>query len=669
MTQHSPNLDNLLARLEGVRANGAGYMAKCPAHADNNPSLSVNLNSDGTILLNCFADCTPEAVLSACGLTFKDLYSDRDRTRVREATPRRNAPSKASAPPSGRTSPGYNSSGPSSPSTVHPYEDRDGSPLFRVLRFNQTKGKTFRLERYDGQGAWIPKLDGVRRVLYHLPDVVQAIGDGRRVYVVEGEKNADDLAQRGLVTTTNPQGAGKWNTYGDGYTQALKGADVVVLYDNDRPGHKHRDDVTRSLYGIAQSVRVVDLPNMAEGDDVSEWLERGGSVEELERLADQAPEWSPELQTLSHANLVRASDVKPESVEWLWPHYIPRSKITMADGDPGLAKSTVFLDLAARVSTGRPLPDGHTIGEPANVIVLSYEDGIADTIVPRLIAAGADLSRVYILSAILNDAREEERMPELPTDIPILAAAIRSKKAAFVIIDPLMACLSSEIDSHRDQDVRRAMTPLKKLAEETGAAIVIIRHCSKSAGVSAIHKGSGSVGLIGASRLGMLFAKDPDAQDSGRVIVAVTKSNLGPIPPALVYRIETDEAHGCGRIVWEGTTNHKAEDLTGLPMDRGERGAQAEAEEFIREELRNGPVTAAAILKAAAEMGIAVRTLKRAKPQAGAVSFISDEGIRMWGYASHKQETQAATDAKAGTNTPTGSDAPAGRAGAAAESS
>lgn len=616
------HLRTVLDSVKGVRRNGAGYMAICPAHDDHNPSLSIKVGDTGKVVLRCFAGCTFEQVLSACGLTSDDLCDTRQLSTARNAPDRPTLSRKSQSPGTGANA----------PTAVYVYEDYDGLPLYRVGRWNKPGGgKRFQMERYDGSGGWLPKAGDVRRVLYRLPEVARAIEEGRRIYVVEGEKNADDLARLGLTATTNPNGAGKWKTYGDGYTEALRGADVVILYDNDNPGRRHRDEVARCLSGVARSVRVVDLPGVGEAEDVSDWLDAGGTLDELEQLADAAPEWTPGANARQRAMVIRASEVQPEKVEWLWRGYLPRGKIVIVDGDPGLAKSTVLLDLAARISTGRELPDGQALSAPADVLLLSGEDGVADTIIPRLIAAEADRERIHILQWV--DSLRGKRTPILPEDIPELKRILIETKAVLLVVDPFMAFLSPEIDSHRDQGVRQAMTPLKELAEETGAAIVVLRHCSKGVGLSAIHKGGGSIAFIGAARLGILFAKDPDAPPkSGRVVMAVTKSNLGPIPPALAYHTETDSELGCGRVVWEGTTNHVADDLTGLPMSADERGAVAEAREFLISMISDCAMPVKELRQAATEAGISSSSLRRAKESLTVRSIYDGKG-KLWSWS------------------------------------
>jgi AAA domain-containing protein len=307
------------------------------------------------------------------------------------------------------------------------------------------------------------------------------------------------------------------------------------------------------------------------------------------------------------------SDITPQAVSWLWPARIPLGKLTLLEGDPGLGKSTLALDLAARVSCGAVMPDGVPgLGAPSGVVVLTAEDGLADTVAPRLEAAGADRERIVALCGVRVD--DYERPPMLPEDLPGVRAAIEQVVARLVIIDPLVAFFGSSVDSWRDQDVRRALHPLAQLAEECDVAILALRHLTKGGGPQAIYRGGGSIGIVGAARSALLVARDPE--DDGVRVLASVKCNLAPEPPSLTFRLESAPG-SVARIVWGGSSPHRADALVAVPADEGERSSIDEAIGFLREELSATPQKSRELERAARRLGISDRTLERARARLG----------------------------------------------------
>ncbi len=171
------------------------------------------------------------------------------------------------------------------------YKDEQGKLLFQVVRVQFSTDKHIYQRHFNQKGEWVNNLRGVRRVIYRLPEVLEAVKNGTTVFVVEGEKDVETLFEWGLVATTNPMGAGKWQ---DEYSRYLCGADVVIIPDNDDPGRKHAEKVARSLYGIARSVKIIKLPVWREHEDVTDWKERyGGTKELLMEIVNGTPEYVP----------------------------------------------------------------------------------------------------------------------------------------------------------------------------------------------------------------------------------------------------------------------------------------------------------------------------------------------------------------------------------------
>jgi len=396
------------------------------------------------------------------------------------------------------------------------------------------------------------------------------------------------------------------------------------------------------LKGRGARVRVAYLPQVPGGgkQGVDDFLASGRELRDLKPFVHEGLR----EDLLPAGKLL--SEVKPERVEWLWPRRIPKGKITVLDGDPDNGKSVLTTDLAARVTAGLDLPDG-TPTEAAGTVIVSAEDGASDTIRPRFDAAGGDPTRACLLG--------DEEPFAIPDDIPRLERAVRQVGAALVVIDPIMAFLSGDVNSNRDQDVRRALTPLKQMAERTGAAVVLVRHLNKSPGGNPLYRGGGSIGIIGAARSGMVVGPHPDS-DELRVL-AGQKNNLSLPPRSLAYRIKT--AHnGAARIVYRGFSEATAAQLLRVPEDEEEKSALSEAKEFLLAELKPRPVSANAIKKSAREGDISERTLRRAKQILGVRSEKESDGSWTWSLPDKESERgQAPTAGILGNVGPLGKDA------------
>ena len=249
------------------RNYGAGWQARCPCpdHEDHNPSLSINEGDEGRAVIYCHGGCSFGDVVGALGLKAQDLFPDNGKSRSSAQKRRGSAHGRRIV-------------------ARYPYCSEEGELLFEVVRYDP---KDFQQRCPDGQGGWLWKLGSTRRVLYRLPELIKSPPEAT-VYVVEGERDADRLAGEGLISACASGGAGKW-LHTD--SSCLKGRPVVVLADNDEPGRRHAQDVASNLYGRAASVRVLVLPGLAEGEDVSDWLEAGGDPEDLDQLAQATEGW------------------------------------------------------------------------------------------------------------------------------------------------------------------------------------------------------------------------------------------------------------------------------------------------------------------------------------------------------------------------------------------
>jgi predicted P-loop ATPase len=268
-------IDNVLSRLNShEQYRGKDIKCHCPAHDDNTESLSVTEAKDGKVLIHCHAGCDTDSVLAAVGLTFADLSPD------------------------GATHTNGNGNGTKKRSKLgsiiatYDYTDEQGTLLYQATRHDP---KDFRQRQPDGKGGWIASITTppVRKVLYRLPELMAAnLADW--VYLVEGEKDADNLRQLGVVATCNAMGAGKWDAE---YTKTLTGRRVCILPDYDLPGQQHATKVMAALKGKAAEVIVLNLPGLSDKEDASDWIERGGTLAELQRLTQQMAATTTQAQS------------------------------------------------------------------------------------------------------------------------------------------------------------------------------------------------------------------------------------------------------------------------------------------------------------------------------------------------------------------------------------
>ncbi len=306
------------------------------------------------------------------------------------------------------------------------------------------------------------------------------------------------------------------------------------------------------------------------------------------------------------------ADVVEEPLRWLWPGRLCLGKFNLLDGDPGDGKSLFTIDLAARVTTGRPLPGFVTAAEPAPVVFLAAEDGIADTIKPRFSAAGGDPALVHVVTGTRRG--EQEGFPSLTKDTAALTALVRKVGARLVIVDPVMSYLGG-VDTHRDAEVRQGLTPLVTMAGETGACVLAVRHLSKAEAKAALYRGGGSIAFVGVARGALLLARHPE--DRSRRVVAVSKSNLAAEAASWVFSVVTDPK-GRPFVSWEPHPSElTAEDLVRAMDERGKprvESAASEAEVFLRRALAHGPRPSREVEEEAREAhGISGRTLERAR--------------------------------------------------------
>jgi putative DNA primase/helicase len=328
---------------------------------------------------------------------------------------------------------------------------------------------------------------------------------------------------------------------------------------------------------------------------------------------------------------VLASDIRPRATAWLWDGHLPQGMIELLTGLPDVGKSQLQCDFVACVTTGRDWPDGARSCAPSNVIMLAAEDVIEMTLVPRLIAAGADMKRVKFVTEI-----KPIKHPELgrtfmltPSDIALLEKLIKEWDAKLVTIDPITAYFSAKGgDQHKAGDVRSQIGPLKGVAERTNACISCVTHPAKNSSQRALDQFIGSQAFIALARVGHLATAeyDPESNEpTGRKLFAQPKNNVHAKMPTLAFRQEqlivdtdkdTEVPITASHVIWCGKVDLSADQaLAGGRKGNASAPQKREARTFLKELLEGGPVDVKEIREAAKGHGLSWPTVERAKAE------------------------------------------------------
>jgi DNA polymerase len=527
--------------------------------------------------------------------------------------------------------------------TEYAYRDASGRRYLRVVR---TSAKQFPQFHWENN-RWVKGKPTGPRIPYRLPELLAAPA-AEPVFVCEGEKDADNVAELGLVATTNPEGAGKWS---EDLNKWFSGKQVVyVLEDNDHTGRNHANKVATALCGIIPEVHVVSFPELPVNGDVSDWIGQGGTGAQLLERARITPRFLP-----SGFILVCAADVVPRAMDWLWEGHLLRGSQELLTGLPGQGKSQVHTNFVAAVTTGRAWPDGSNGVPRGNVIMLTAEDCLDQVIVPRLIAAEADRSRVFVLKKIRKDNRE--RMFFLGEDLDELERVIKHvADVRLVTIDPITAFMGS-VDSHRATDVRGQLGPLADLAERMDVALSAITHPPKQSTQRALDHFIGSQAFIAAARIGHLAIEEMEEDEhggrspTGRSLFTNPKNNVSRKMSTLAYRLVEKRLDGglkVPMVLWEEIVDVTADQAVAATIPSKNKD-QSGAVLFLQDILLNGPVMAATIEERGAARGLSLDQLKRAKRKLDIATFKEAklDGRWFWALPQHAPKPDAGVSAVA----------------------
>lgn len=453
-------ISDFLSKLDGVKRDGESWAARCPAHEDRTPSLSVREGRDGRVLVHCHAGCDVQAITTALGMRPRDLFADSDRHTRDEIA------------------------------ATYDYTDERGNILYQVVRFLP---KGFRQRRPDGAGGWTWSLNGVRRVLYRLPEILAGVAAGKRVWIAEGERDCESLRARGHVATTNPGGAGKWRRE---YGEALRGADVVIVADKDEPGRAHARAVAHALRDVAKRMVVIEA---AEGKDATDHFAAGKLERDFRRVDPAAPPSAGESPAPSSADTlvsIGALLAEPDDpVSWIVDGLLPASGMSLFASKPKAGKSTTARGLALAVARGTPFLGRQTVQGP--VLYLGLEDPRRVT-KGHFVALGArPTDDLYVFTG---------RRPQ--DAVTWLATMLTEHDPVLVIVDTQQR-VTGIADLNDYAKVTSALEPLLALVRPRRAHLMLLHHAGKGerTGFDAV---LGSVGFQGVADVIWLLRRRED---------------------------------------------------------------------------------------------------------------------------------------------------------------
>ena len=347
------------------------------------------------------------------------------------------------------------------------------------------------------------------------------------------------------------------------------------------------------------------------------------------------------LSSLDAMRLQPVSELEPHPLSWLWLARLAFGKLAIIDGDPGLGKSLLALDLCARLSRARAMPDGSPGPGVCNSIFLNAEDDARDTTRSRLSALNADPARVF--AANLQD---DPNLLTLPSQTRELEEHLVRTQARLVVLDPVADFLDPSVNENSNRSVRRALMPLAMLAEKYEAVILLLRHLNKTYGGRSIYRGGGSMAFLGMCRSGWLLASDPGAES--RRVLAQLKNNLGPAQPSLAFSMHFD-AGAASPLEFLGVSELSADALLAARPGKPSSPERSKASSFLADLLRKGPRTSRDIWRAALPLGLSKRTLFRARRDMNVRVESLQEGTRRTNYwLLPEQPSLAAEPADAG---------------------
>jgi len=581
------NMPNYISKHYGIECK-KGHI-HCPFHPpDKRPSLSIWQNCDGIWLWKCHHD-------NSFTGTLIDFVAKYENISIKDAILK--LKKEVSLEEKDKGTKLYID-------RFHIYVDIDGKPVHKKIKYKNSsnEGKKWAFEHYTEEG-WKPGKGNHELIPYNL----DRFKDYKSVVICEGERDADTINALGLglLATSAPTGKSSWSDSLTKYFEQIKKTTFVYDVGNEEDARKHATELKSTFPNMI--VYIAKVPLEEKEADITDYLRQEGDKQmaflDVQKHAEKF-ELEKEQVKKPGPILINLDSIEPISVEWLWHNRIPLGKLSLIVGDPGLGKSFLMISIASHVTTGKCWPD---IGDPVpkgSVIILTAEDGLADTVRIRADAAGADVKKIKILEGIINKDGEEDFFNFLE-HLPDLEQAIKkTEDIRLVCIDPITAYLGN-VDSNKNSEVRRILAPLASLAEKYKIAIIGISHLNKNTVLRAIYRTMGSLGFVAAARAVWAICMDKNDESWNRRFFMPLKTNLSINPISLAFSIVENKV-----VFEENPVYVNVEDT--LSEERSEETSELNrAISWLKEALEDGPVASKDIYKMAKENGISKATLRR----------------------------------------------------------
>lgn len=531
MTGSRPrNFNDILSRLPGAKQSGDQWTAPCPLSGHKTPAGHLTLKDAGDkALVTCHGGrhdykeiCQ---YLGFDSLTYSNNGNGTEDNKQKTLV------------------------------ATFSYEYEKDKEAYQIRRFDLGNGrKTFEVWHTE-DGRYISGMGEYRDkpILYHLPEILDWIAVGERIYIPEGELKADRIISQGGAATTSPFGAGR-NKWRPEYSKALAGAEVVILPDNDKPGRDFAHDKAASLYGIAKSVKVLLPPGLPEKGDIIDWFNNGGTFEQLEYLQSETAEWKPISQGVGF-RLTSLSDLHnepDEDIAYLWENTLIKGGLSIAVAKPKVGKSTLARNLAFKIAKGDTEFLGRAITASGPVVYLALEEKRSE--VKKHFERMGATENLPIL--IHTGSAPEQAIEEL-------RKAVIENKALLTIVDPLQRLVRIP-DLNDYAKVSLALEPLMQIARDTGCHILLIHHANKGIAREGGDSILGSTAIFGSVDSALIMKRC----ESYRTIESIQRYGEDLPRTVLAFDVATGltesggsledvEAAECGKAILELLADHE----------------------------------------------------------------------------------------------------------------